>query len=57
MSQACRILFALKDLVTECAARKAAQLALGLNAELCLYHALTGPLYVEFAARGAGGTD
>jgi universal stress protein E len=44
-----RILVAVKDpSVKECpAARKAAQLARGLEAELCLYHALTGPLYVD----------
>lgn len=44
-----RIMVALKDLeVTAGApARKAAQLARGLNAELIYFHALTGPLYVE----------
>jgi universal stress protein E len=44
-----RILVAVKDpQAAECvAARKAAQLALGLHAELCLYHGLTDPLYVD----------
>jgi universal stress protein E len=49
-----RILVAVKDpRVAECpAARKAAQLARGLEAELSLYHALTGPLYLEVTSLG-----
>jgi universal stress protein E len=43
------ILIAVKDpSVADCAAvRKGAQLARSLRAQLCLYHALTEPLYVE----------
>lgn len=44
-----RILVAVKDLVAGDfpAAKKAAQLARGLNAELCLFHAISEPLYAE----------
>ena len=44
-----RILLAVKslDVPDFAAGKKAAQLARGLNAELCLFHALTEPLYVE----------
>jgi len=44
-----RILVAVKDLGARDfpAAKKAAQLARVLNAELCLFHAITEPLYVE----------
>ena len=44
-----RILIAVKDLDRRdfAAEQKAAQLARRFNAELCLFHALTGPLYVE----------
>lgn len=46
-----RILVAIKDpRVAEYARRKRPQLARCLNAELSLYHALTGPLYVESAS-------
>ena len=49
-----RILVAIKDpLATDCVTPgKAAWLARGLKAELCLYHALTGPLYVETMSLG-----
>ena len=44
-----RILVAVKelDIVDFAAGKKAAQLARRLNAELCLFHALTEPLYLE----------
>jgi universal stress protein E len=44
-----RIMVAVKDLDRRdfAAEQKAAQLARRCNAELCLFHALTGPLYVE----------
>ena len=44
-----RILLAVKslDVPDSAAGKKAAQLARGLKAELCLFHALTEPLYVE----------
>jgi universal stress protein E len=44
-----RILIAIKDLDRRdfAAEQKAAQLARRFDAELCLFHALTGPLYVE----------
>jgi universal stress protein E len=47
-----RILIAVKGFDTGdlAAGKKVAQLARGLNAELCLFHALTGPLYLEVAA-------
>ncbi len=55
MSQAIRrILVAIKDpqISESVAARKAAQLGRALPAELCLYHALTSPLYVDVDSRG-----
>jgi universal stress protein E len=47
-----RILIAVKELDSGdfAAGKKAAQLARALNAELCLFHALTGPLYLEVVA-------
>lgn len=47
-----RILVAIKDpqISASVAARKAAQLASALHAELCLYHAMTNPLYVAAAS-------
>lgn len=49
-----RILVAIKDpQIAECvAARKAAQLARGLSAELCLFHAVTRPLYLDTSSLG-----
>jgi universal stress protein E len=47
-----RILVAVKEVDSGelAAGKKAAQLAQGLNAELCLFHALTEPLYLEVVA-------
>jgi len=49
-----RILIAIKDLDRRdfAAEQKAAQLARRFDAELCLFHALTGPLYVEAVSIG-----